>query len=183
MRVDFAFGKTGLTVDLPEGPAYRMLEARWADALGDQDAALEAALDAPIGCPPLREMARGKASAAISVCDITRPAPNREVLPPLLARLEAAGVPREGITILIATGLHRPATDAEFREICGEETAARYRVLNGSGRVLQWGSRSRFQHVVLEPLGQFNFQPRAGKGKVNSHGDIVTRCMPRVFPS
>ena len=46
----------------------------------------------------------------------------------MLARLEAAGIPRAGITILIATGLHRPATEAEFREICGEETAASYRV-------------------------------------------------------
>jgi nickel-dependent lactate racemase len=82
------------------------------------------------------QMARGKRSAAISVCDITRPAPNREVLPPLLARLEATGIPREGITILIATGLHRPATEDEFREICGEETAARYRVVNHRAREL-----------------------------------------------
>src|SRR5208282_507354 len=94
------------------------------------------ALDAPIGCPPLTEMARGKRSAAISVCDITRPAPNREVLPPVLARLEAAGIPRQGITILIATGLHRPATEAEIREICGEEIAARYQVLNHHAREL-----------------------------------------------
>jgi nickel-dependent lactate racemase len=81
-------------------------------------------------------MARGKRTAAISVCDITRPAPNREVLPPVLARLEAAGIPREGVTILIATGLHRPATEAEIREICGEETASRYRVVNHHAREL-----------------------------------------------
>jgi len=59
-------------------------------------------------------LARGKSSAAISVCDITRPAPNRQVLPPLLARLESAGIRRESITILIATGLHRPATFGLF---------------------------------------------------------------------
>ena len=136
MQVNFAFGRTGLTLELPEGFDYRVLEARSAVPLDDAAAAIEQALDAPIGCPPLIEMARGKRSAAISVCDITRPAPNREVLPPVLARLEAAGIPREGITILIATGLHRPATEAEFREICGEETAARYRVLNHHAREL-----------------------------------------------
>ncbi len=81
-------------------------------------------------------MARGKRSAAISVCDITRPAPNREVLPPLLARLEAAGIPPSGVTILIATGLHRPATEAEIREICGEEAAANCRVVNHHAREL-----------------------------------------------
>ena len=136
MQVNFAFGRTGLILELPEGFDYRVLEARSAVPLDDAATAIEQALDAPIGCPPLTEMARGKRSAAISVCDITRPAPNREVLPPVLARLEAAGIPREGITILIATGLHRPATEAEIREICGEETAARYRVLNHHAREL-----------------------------------------------
>ena len=136
MNVNFAFGRTGLTLELPEGFEYRVLEARSAVPLDDPAAAIAQALDAPTGRPPLIEMARGNRTAAISVCDITRPAPNREVLPPVLARLEAAGVPREGITILIATGLHRPATEAEIREICGEETAARYRVLNHRAREL-----------------------------------------------
>ena len=136
MNVNFAFGRTGLTLELPEGFEYRVLEARSAVPLDDPAAAIAQALDAPTSRPPLIEMARGNRTAAISVCDITRPAPNREVLPPVLARLEAAGVPREGITILIATGLHRPATEAEIREICGEETAARYRVLNHRAREL-----------------------------------------------
>ena len=84
----------------------------------------------------LAELARGKRSAAISVCDITRPAPNRLTLPPVLRRLEQAGIPRDGITILIATGLHRAATDSEIREICGEEIAAAYRVVNHDARDL-----------------------------------------------
>jgi nickel-dependent lactate racemase len=84
----------------------------------------------------LLELARGKSSAAISVCDITRPAPNRQVLPPILARLVKAGVPRESITILIATGLHRPATDAEIREIVGETIASTYRIVNHNARDL-----------------------------------------------
>ena len=136
MKINFAFGKTGLTLDLPGGFDYRVLEARSAVSLADPAAAIARALDAPIGCVPLLEMARGKRTAAISVCDITRPAPNREVLPPVLARLEAAGIPREGITIVIATGLHRPATEAEIREICGEETASQYRVVNHHAREL-----------------------------------------------
>jgi nickel-dependent lactate racemase len=136
MRLDFAFGKTGLHLELPDGFEYRVLEARSAVPLADQSGAVVEALDAPIGCPPLRELARGKRTAAISVCDITRPAPNRLVLPPLLARLADAGSPRDGVTILIATGLHRRATEAEIREIVGEETAANYRVVNHDARAL-----------------------------------------------
>jgi nickel-dependent lactate racemase len=136
MKVNFAFGRTGLKLELPEGFDYQVLEARSAVPLVEAAKAIERALDAPIGCLPLSEMARGKRTAAISVCDITRPAPNRDVLPPVLARLEAAGVPRDGITILIATGLHRPATEVEFREICGEKVAARYRIVNHHAREL-----------------------------------------------
>ncbi|MBI4876695.1 MAG: nickel-dependent lactate racemase [Acidobacteria bacterium] len=136
MRVDLAFGRSGIPVELPAGYAYRVLEARSATPLEDAGGALEAALDRPIGTPPLVELARGKSTAAISVCDITRPTPNRQTLPPVLRRLEAAGIPREGITILIATGLHRPASEAEIRQIVGPEIAARYRVANHNAREL-----------------------------------------------
>ena len=141
MRVQLAFGKTGLGINLPNGNGpgsfrYRILEARSATPLADWQGAIESALDKPIGRPPLVEMARGKETAAISVCDITRPAPNSKTLPPILRRLEEAGIARENITILIATGLHRAATDAEIREICGPEIAKAYRVVNHDARDL-----------------------------------------------
>ncbi len=134
MEAWLAFGKTGIVANLPDRFRYSILEARSAKPLPDEAGAIEDALDHPIGCQPIREMAAGRGSAAISVCDITRPAPNRRVLPPLLRRLEESGVPRSGIVILIATGLHRPATEAEIREIVGEEIASGYRVENHYAR-------------------------------------------------
>ena len=134
MQIEVAFGKEGLLLNLPDSYDYQVLEAVSTQGLADERSSIEAALDAPIAGPPLSELARGKRSAAISVCDITRPAPNPRVLPPLLARLEAAGVPRSGIRILIATGLHRLATDAEIRQIVGPEIAANYTVLNHDAR-------------------------------------------------
>jgi nickel-dependent lactate racemase len=136
MRIDLAFGKTGLTAELPDGFQYQVLEARSARSLDDPALALEQGMDFPYGCASITELARGKKTAAISVCDITRPAPNKQVLPPLLKRLEAAGIPREGVTILIATGLHRPATEAEILEIVGADIAAAYRVVNHHAKVL-----------------------------------------------
>jgi len=136
MRVDLAFGQKGLTVDLPEGFRYRVLEARSAVPLDSAEEAVRRALDAPTASLPLRDLARGKPSAAISVCDITRPVPNRLILPAILSDLETAGIPRGKVTILIATGLHRPATPAEVREICGEDIAARYRIVNHNARAL-----------------------------------------------
>jgi len=134
MKTLFSFGKNGITVDVPEGVDCHMAHTRSASALPDVAAALDAALDHPIRCRPLAELARGKRTAAISVCDITRPAPNQVTLPPLLKRLHAAGIPAEGVTILIATGLHRPATKDELVVILGSEIAAAYRVVSHDAR-------------------------------------------------
>lgn len=137
MNVRFAYGKKGLDLTFPDNFHYRILEARSATALPDYPAALEQALDAPVAGPSLSRLAEGRKSAAISVCDITRPAPNRLVLPPILNRLHHAGIREESIRILIATGLHRPATETEIREILGPEIADRYTVLNHNAREIR----------------------------------------------
>jgi nickel-dependent lactate racemase len=126
MQVTLAYGKTGLPLDIPASAT--VLEPRYAPDLPDARAAIAEAIETPIGCPSLRELAGGKKSAAISICDITRPAPNRLVLPEILEALEAGGVPRSGIRILIATGLHREATPAELDEIVGTDILANYEV-------------------------------------------------------
>lgn len=136
MKSHFAFGKNGLDVVLPEGFRYQVIRSRSASALSDPQAALDSALDNPIGCQPLSALAAGKNSAAISVCDITRPAPNAVTLPPLLHRLHQAGISADAITILVATGLHRPATKDEVERIVGPHIAASYRVVNHDARAL-----------------------------------------------
>jgi nickel-dependent lactate racemase len=136
MQIRFAFGRQGLDVTLPDGPRYEVIESRSASPLPDVDGALDHALDNPIGCKPLSVLAAGKKTAAISICDITRPAPNWLTLPPLLRRLHAAGIPADGITILIATGLHREATPNEIKAILGPDIAAEYRVVNHDARAL-----------------------------------------------
>jgi len=142
MEVQVAFGKGTLALEVPNGRHCQVLNSAAGQPLPDPLGAIEAALDSPAAGPPLTRVAQGKNSAAISVCDITRPAPNATVLPPLLRKLEAAGVPRENISILIATGLHRAATDAEIRQIVGPEIAAEYRVLNHDAR-----RRDRHRHL------------------------------------
>ena len=134
MRAQLAFGRTGLEIDLPDTHEYTVLRSPALAPLPDPGGAIEAALERPTAGESLAALAKGKRSAAISVCDITRPAPNPVVLPPLLRQLQAAGIPKDGIRILIATGLHRAATPAEIRQIVGEETAANFEVLNHDAR-------------------------------------------------
>src|SRR5215510_15023270 len=134
MKVKLAFGRDGAEVDLPSHVQVNVLEPKFAAAVSSADAALAEALRQPIGSPALRDLAWGKKTAAISICDITRPAPNRVVLPHVLATLEQAGIPRSGITILIATGLHRAATEQELQTIVGPEILTHYTVVSHDAR-------------------------------------------------
>jgi nickel-dependent lactate racemase len=134
MRVRLAYGRSGLEVELPEDRVVRTLSYQETAPLENPELAVRQALLQPTGSVPLAELARGRKSACVLVCDITRPVPNALILRPLLDTIEAAGVPREKITILIATGLHRPNEGRELVEIVGPYVAENYRVENHHGR-------------------------------------------------
>lgn len=136
MKSLFLFGKGGIEVEVPDRFNCHEVRSRKAVAVADEVAAVNDALDHPIACDPLARLAKGRKTAAISVCDITRPAPNRITLPPLLARLHAAGIAKEDVIILIATGMHRAATKGEVDIIAGAEIASNYRVVSHNARAL-----------------------------------------------
>ena len=77
------------------------------------------ALAHPIGSKTLRELAVGKKKVTLVTSDHTRAVPSKLTLPILLAEIRA-GNPDADITILIATGLHRPTTEAEQRRMFGD---------------------------------------------------------------
>jgi nickel-dependent lactate racemase len=136
MRITLDYDRTGLTVDLPDERIVGPLNIRPARPLPQPGSAVAAAIANPIGTRPLAELARGRKDACILVCDITRPVPNRIILPPLLQTLEQQGIPRDRILILIATGLHRPNEGAELEEMLGPEIVRHYRIENHHGKVL-----------------------------------------------
>src|SRR5215470_5311046 len=134
MKVKLAFGRDGAEVEIPPHVQANVLEPKFAAAVPSADTALAEALRQPIASPSLLDLARGKKTAAISICDITRPAPNRVVLPHVLATLEQAGILRSGITILIATGLHRAATEQELHTIVGPDILSHYSLASHDAR-------------------------------------------------
>src|SRR5262245_41932433 len=148
MKVTLDYGRTGLEVELPDDRLVGPLAIRPSAPLDDPEGAIEAALKNPIGTRPLAEVARGRKNACVLVCDITRPVPNRLILPPLLQTIEDAGVARDAITILVATGLHRPNVGAELEELVGPEVAASYRCENHHGK-----AREEHDYLGTTPNG------------------------------
>lgn len=131
MTIELLYGRGTLRVEPPAGCRPVVIHKHAMPVLPDPAEAVALALAQPLAAPPLAELARGKRSACILICDITRPVPNGLFLGPLVRTLLGAGVPREGITVLVATGLHRPNEGAELEELVGDPwVLATARVVN-----------------------------------------------------
>ena len=131
------FGESSLKVQVP--PACEILRMRPAQGMALTPAAITQALATPIGSPPLRDIIAGKDRSVkqlrvcITVSDITRPVPYKGetgLLGPLLRVVEATGVLRENITILIGNGMHRPSTPEERIFMYGQDVVDRFRIVD-----------------------------------------------------
>ncbi len=118
--IDISFGKGHVPVRIPADANATIIRKVSVPKLPDPRAAIRQALDQPVGARPFRELARGRKSACILICDITRPVPNHLFLRPMIEDLLEAGVPKERITVLVATGLHRPNEGTELAELVGD---------------------------------------------------------------
>ena len=123
-------------MELPDDRVVRSLAYKQAPPLANPQAAVRDLIRQPTGTGSLAELARGRSDACIVICDITRPVPNQLILTPLLETLQQAGIPADKITLLVATGLHRPSTAEEIVEIVGPQIAARYRIEDHHGQQL-----------------------------------------------
>lgn len=142
MRVTLDYGRDGLDVELPDRNVVKCLSYQSAEPAADPLQAIRDSLASPLGSPPLEELARGRQSACVLICDVTRPVPNELLLPPILHAIEAGGVSRRRITILVATGLHRPNDGDELRAMVGPVIFDAYRIENHHGQ-------DQSEHVFL----------------------------------
>jgi nickel-dependent lactate racemase len=129
MEITLAYGRDGLPVTLPDDAAVTMIEPQYVPGLADERAAIEAALAAPIGSPPLQALVGPSDTVAVVFSDLTRPMPNDRALPPLLDALTDAGVSSDRIVLLNALGTHRPQTDEELSAMLGAGIVDRFRVV------------------------------------------------------
>ena len=130
MRVRLDYGRTGLEVELPDQNVVGVLTLQEITAVADSSLAVRDAMQTPVGSLPLSDIAKGRKDAVIVVCDITRPVPNPIILPEILAVLREAGIPNECVTILNATGTHRPNTPEELRQMLGDEAFETCKLVN-----------------------------------------------------
>ncbi|MDR1777014.1 MAG: nickel-dependent lactate racemase [Desulfovibrio sp.] len=135
MQYELAYGKSRVSFSLPDEIRPRLIKPAALKGLASPLDETRKALRAPIGTPPLPDMLRAKKpkSIVVVVNDITRPTPYDVMFPPLLEIFAEAGVRDEQVTLIIATGIHDPHTEAQNLEVYGEEIVRRFKIINHDG--------------------------------------------------
>lgn len=122
------YGRKTLHFEVPDVWPVQVIAPAEVPAAADPRGCVEAALDHPLGGPRLEAYAEAR-TAAIAINDKTRPVPHGDLLPPLVARLEALGLGPEHITFYIATGTHPPMPPGEYAQVVPPALLARYPVV------------------------------------------------------
>lgn len=124
MKTSIPYHKGHIPIEIPDKNYVGTLASDPAGCRmeGTEAEIVERALDNPIGSDRLEELVKGKKSVVIISSDHTRPVPSHVTMPILLRRIRSAN-PDIAITILIATGFHRPTTREELVARYGEDIA------------------------------------------------------------
>jgi nickel-dependent lactate racemase len=138
---------------------------------GDPDAMVTAALEAPVASPKLSEIAKGRRDACVIVSDATRAVQTAFVLPHLVRELETGGIGLDRIVLVVALGVHRPATDDEMQAMLGP-FAGKMRIENhepfNPDKLVDIGTTS-FGNRILVNSTVHAASVRIAVGKVEPH--------------
>lgn len=129
-NVTIPFDGRPLTFTVPDQNLAEVLGPNPSIPLLNLTAAIENALDHPIDQDPLGQWVKPEDRVIIVSDDNTRLTPSDRLIPPLLNRLNKAGIPDKQISCIMALGTHRYMTGPEMMEKVGEHVFRRIRVFN-----------------------------------------------------
>ncbi|VAX15893.1 hypothetical protein MNBD_NITROSPINAE03-1874 [hydrothermal vent metagenome] len=124
MKVILGYGGEELKLATPPPPKCKTLVSPQHGKLAGRSE-IDDALDNPVDSEPFSSLFKPGDTVTIIVPDITRYCGADIFLPPVIERLNSAGVGDGAITILFANGIHRKQTSEEKKSIVGGEVYGR----------------------------------------------------------
>lgn len=143
MHIVMKYGRKGLSLNFSDRLQADVIQKRSMPVLKEPVEAVRSAFSHPVGSKSLKEAVQGRKGICVLICDNTRPVPHAVLLPALIEGLIDAGADPDSITVLVATGLHRPNEGEELRELIGSD-----RVLQ-TVKVINHFARRDEDHVLL----------------------------------
>lgn len=170
--VEFPWGEGSITIPLPD--QWRLLgelRPRTAEASSDPAASCAEALSTPISSQRLASRNLEGKRVLVVVDDHSRPTPISEFIGPVLEELAQAGVADADISILIATGVHRPSRPEEVERKLGREIMSRF----------SWQCHDAYDSNGLVSLGSTTRGTKVFLNRLLMQSDLVV-CMGAVEP-
>ncbi|MBA3767289.1 MAG: nickel-dependent lactate racemase [Acidobacteria bacterium] len=175
MNIELGYGHASLSLSYEE-TRYQLLATEASDEQPLTDAQIGAGLDEPIDSPSLEEIISPGESVLLVVSDATRATASAQITHLIVRRLIALGCSPHDIGIIFATGIHRPVTRDEKRELLTPFIVQRMKTLNhmagDDSNLASFGTTERgtpielnralkeHDHVIL--TGAINFHYFAG---------------------
>ena len=122
------YGRKELEFEIESSRVVEVLTAAEKAGLSDPLKAVKNSLKEPAGTAPLAELLAAEQinDLVIIVNDVSRYTPYNYMLPPLLKTISEAGIKKEQVTFIVATGVHSPHSAEQNKEIFGEEIDSNY---------------------------------------------------------
>jgi len=140
-----------LPAEVPEGNLLGVLEGRSVPKIS-LEAAFADAWENPIGMSDPVSAFSSANRIVLVVTDHTRPTPTRHLLP-LIWKYLSPIVRRDDVTILVATGTHRPPTEDELESMLGDSRHEfRVRIHDCDRDLVEVGTTSHGTRVFLNRL-------------------------------
>lgn len=118
-QIKLPYGHDTISVSVPRDQLVGVFEPRTLEPAPDPGKALHEALASPVSSERLRDKASGAHRVAVAIEDATRPVPNALLIDAVLTELQAGGISPDQVTVVVATGLHRPMTSEELQAALG----------------------------------------------------------------
>jgi nickel-dependent lactate racemase len=133
-QVTIPFDGKPFRLDVPAKNLAEVLSPRPSLCLNDLPTEIERALSHPINQEPMENRVKPSDRVLLVSDDNTRATPVDRMIPPLLRRLNDAGVPDGQISCIMALGTHRYMTDVEMEAKVGPDVFRRIKVFNHEWR-------------------------------------------------
>ena len=153
MRVELGYGRGTIAFDYDEARFQTLAVEGGTAARPLSDVEIGERLDAPIDSPPLHEIVSPGETVLLVVPDATRASASGQIVNLLVRRLVEIGVAPADVRIIFATGIHRPVTAAERRDLLTPFVAQRIKTLDHDAHdeagLVNLGATERGTPVVL----------------------------------
>lgn len=124
------FGDTTLTLPFPATWDITLCKMAGHNAPPITDKEIRKAFANPIGTKTIRQLAKGKKEAVILVDDLSRATPTAPIVPYVLEEIHSAGITKEHVRFIMASGCHKTPTREDWVKKLGEEIISEYMTYN-----------------------------------------------------